>query len=96
VLFAKLRPWPVDRPRDWTAEVNSAMDEDIIKAVQLSIARGVPLGDSDWQKRMAGRLGLEATLRPRGRPRREHRKSSWYLCFFPFSYISRISWFTSY
>lgn len=75
-LFDKLRPWPVDRPRGWTAEVNAAMDEDTLTAVRQSVARGLPLGEPAWQKRIAGRLGLELTLRPRGRPRKRADKSS--------------------
>ena len=39
-------------------------------AVRLSIARGRPFGDAAWQRRAARRLGLELTLRPRGRPRK--------------------------
>lgn len=70
-LFKTLRPWPVDRPRRWTAEVNAVMDEDALDAVRLSVARGLPLGDPAWQKRIAGRPGLELTLRPRGRPRKQ-------------------------
>jgi putative transposase len=76
VLFAKLAAWPVERPRNWGAEVSFAMDDDSLKVVRQSIARGVPYGTPDWQQRIAARLGLEITLRPRGRPRKAAQKSS--------------------
>ncbi len=66
--------WPVDRPRNWRHVVNqpqTAAEEDAIRG---SIARGRPLGDPAWQKRTAARLGLELTLRARGRPRKTVRK----------------------
>ncbi len=65
-----LSPWPVPRPRGWLAEVNRPMDNEAIQPVRQSVARGVPLGDKRWQARIASRLGLDLTLRPRGRPRK--------------------------
>jgi putative transposase len=35
------------------------------------VLRGSPFGSEDWQKRIAKRLGLEYTLRPRGRPKKK-------------------------
>ena len=66
-----LRPWPVDRPRNWRAEVNRPMDDRVIQSVRQSLARGVPLGNERWTSRIASRLGLDITLRPRGRPRKD-------------------------
>ena len=37
-------------------------------AVRTAIRRGSPLGGAQWQHRLAKRIGLESTLRPRGRP----------------------------
>lgn len=76
VLRRWLRPWPVDRPRHWLAGVNRSMDEDGLRSVCQSVAKGVPLGDETWKERVARRLGLEITLRPRGRPRKDVEKSS--------------------
>jgi putative transposase len=36
-----------------------------------SVKRGTPFGSATWQVRIAKRLGLESTLHPRGRPRKE-------------------------
>jgi putative transposase len=36
-----------------------------------SVVRGAPFGETRRMERAARRLGLESTLRPRGRPRKE-------------------------
>jgi putative transposase len=72
----KLTEWPVKRPADWTAIVNEAMREEHVKMVQASMQRDRPLGSDKWMRRIAGKLGLEQTLRPIGRPRKpEHQLS---------------------
>ena len=62
--------WPVDRPRRWRGLVNEALSEAQRESVKRSMGRGTPFGGESWVKRMADRLGLESTLRPRGRPRK--------------------------
>jgi putative transposase len=61
-------PSPVPLGRDWVAHVNRAQTEAEVMAVRRSIARGTPFGTDHWQQIAARRLGLESTLRPRGRP----------------------------
>jgi REP-associated tyrosine transposase len=75
-LWRLQRPWPVNRPRNWLAEVNRGVDEEALAKVQQSITRCVPLGSELWKNRVASRLGLDSTLRPRGRPRKNAQKSS--------------------
>jgi putative transposase len=41
-----------------------------LAAVRESVNRGKPFGNERWQKKIAAELGLQSTLRPRGRPRR--------------------------
>ncbi|GAC1450827.1 MAG: transposase [Isosphaeraceae bacterium] len=65
-----LSPWPVPRSRNWVQRVNSPFDPSEGDAVRRSIQRGQPFGDPDWQAQTATRLGLQSTLRPRGRPRK--------------------------
>jgi putative transposase len=60
--------WPVDRPDHWTTLVNTAMAEPELNQVRQSVQRERPLGRLAWVKKMARRLGLEQTLRDRGRP----------------------------
>jgi alkylhydroperoxidase family enzyme len=38
-------------------------------AIRHSIQRGCPFGNEAWSKKTIRRLGLESTIRPRGRPR---------------------------
>ena len=66
-----LRPWPVDRPRNWLAAVNRPIEKEALQGVRQSLTRGVPMGDMPWNTRIARRLGLDITLRARGRPRKD-------------------------
>ena len=61
--------WPAEPPRDWLRLVNTPQTAAEEQAVQTSILRGRPLGSEQWTRRTAARLGLQSTLRPRGRPR---------------------------
>lgn len=65
---------PVKLPRNWTELVNRPQTEAEVSAVRRSLERGSPLGGDVWQRRTAGRLHLEHTLRPRGRPRKDLKK----------------------
>ena len=64
-----IQRWPVDVPSDWAAWVQRAETAAELEALRLSVTRGRPYGEPRWQKRTANRLGLESTLRPRGRQR---------------------------
>ena len=63
-------PGPTPRPTDWRDWVNAAESQAELEAVRLCTNRGRPMGDARWTERTANRLGLESTLRPRGRPRK--------------------------
>lgn len=60
--------WPLTRPHDWIAYVNQPATPAEIEAVRRCVQRGAPYGNADWTRRAARLLGLESTLRPRGRP----------------------------
>jgi len=64
-----LSDWPVERPRDWLARVNRPQSASELEALRTSVQRGRPFGEEAWVRRMAKRFGMEATLRPRGRPK---------------------------
>jgi putative transposase len=66
-----LSAWPVARPAEWVGYVNQGETAGQLEAVRRSVVRGMPFGHPPWQERTAAQLGLEATLRPRGRPRRD-------------------------
>ena len=64
-----LSRWPVATPRDWTAWVDRAEPAAELEALRNSLKRGCPYGQAKWQSSMAEKLGLQSTLRPRGRQR---------------------------
>jgi REP-associated tyrosine transposase len=65
---------PVTLPRNWRAAVNEPQTEAEVVAIRHSIQRGTPFGSEAWTRRASRQLGLESTLRPRGRPRKEAQK----------------------
>lgn len=67
---ALLSEWPVDRPRNWVQRVNLPETEAELQSLRRSVNRGSPFGGVQWVGRVVNRLGLAATLRPRGRPRK--------------------------
>ena len=68
------RPGAVLRPRNWLAQVNRPEKEADLSAVRLSVKRGRPFGTQHWVTRIVRQLGLQSTLRPRGRPRKSPKK----------------------
>lgn len=69
-LRDRLAAWPVERPRHWRQRVNRPETEEELQALRLCAVRGRPWGGDAWSARMVSALGLESTLRPRGRPRK--------------------------
>jgi putative transposase len=70
-----LARWPVPLPRGWVAHVNTPQTEAELAGVRNSVRRGTPFGEDDWRQSVAERLNLQATLRPRGRPRKSLREA---------------------
>jgi putative transposase len=64
----KLTEWPVLRPSNLLDFVNQAMTAKELERLRSSAQRGQPYGNESWQMWIAKRLGLESTLRARGRP----------------------------
>jgi len=63
--------WPLPRPADWIQMVNQPQTEAELAALRCCVNRGRPFGDPNWITDTAKRLGLEWTLRPRGRPKKQ-------------------------
>ena len=61
---------PVRRGDDWPRYVAQPQTDVELVALRRSVERGVPYGGPIWQRRTITALGLEGTLRPRGRPRK--------------------------
>lgn len=66
-------PETARRGTEWVAGVNAPMFETELRCVRESVRRGSPFGGENWVTTTAANLGLESTLRPRGRPRKEER-----------------------
>jgi putative transposase len=67
----RLHAGPLVLPDNWRQCVNEAHTEAELEALRLSVARGRPYGSAAWVTRVVKRLGLESTVRPRGRPRQQ-------------------------
>jgi putative transposase len=66
----ELEPCPWPRDASWVARVNRPMSEAELAAMRQCVARGTPYGCDAWTRATAEALGLEASLRARGRPKR--------------------------
>jgi putative transposase len=62
--------WPLPRPSGWLQHVNRAQSPGEVEAIRRSLQRGQPFGSDEWTATTAKRLGLESTMRARGRPRK--------------------------
>lgn len=69
-LAPALSDWPIEIPANWSRLVNTPLSEAEEQAIRRAIVRSSPYGSERWTQRTAEKLGLEATLRPRGRPRK--------------------------
>jgi putative transposase len=65
---------PVPLPHDWLDRVNAPESSAEVAALRHSVNRGAPFGNADWIEATAACLGLESSLRPRGRPRKRCEK----------------------
>lgn len=65
-----LSAWPLPEPQGWQTMVDEPQTEAELEAIRHCVQRGSPFGDEQWTKTTAEELGLEATLRPRGRPKK--------------------------
>ena len=65
-----LYPTPAVLNRDWPHVVRQPQTEAELAALRNCIVRGCPHGGRQWVRLAAKRLGLESSLRPRGRPRK--------------------------
>jgi putative transposase len=61
---------PVQLGADWHTYVDASQTSAEVAALRRSVSRGAPFGSPSWQAQTAEALGLQSTLRPRGRPRK--------------------------
>lgn len=61
---------PVTRPAPWLDWVKGPMDDTDVQRIRQSVNRNAPFGSDTWTAVTAERLGLDASLRPIGRPQK--------------------------
>ena len=74
VTYDELSPSPAVRQRKWAAKVHQPMKEAVAAEVRRSVETGLPYGERKWVTRLANKLDLDLTIRPRGRPRKAANK----------------------
>jgi putative transposase len=62
---------PVELPNDWGEFVDQPLTEKELQSIRYSVNRQAPFGSDKWKKMICKELGLEHTLRPRGRPKKK-------------------------
>ncbi len=65
-----VNPGPVKLPTNWNRYVNIAPNKKDSLTLENCIKRGTPYGGDRWIAAISNKLGLQITLRPRGRPKK--------------------------
>jgi len=65
-----LAAWPLPRLPGWVEEVNAPPTEVELEALQRSVNRSCPFGEEAWCDSVVAKFGLESTIRPQGRPKK--------------------------
>ncbi len=67
-----LSNWPLEKPKDYLSWINIPQEneKEHLKKVRYSIKRNRPFGKNSWIVKTAKSLGLNSTLKPRGRPKK--------------------------
>lgn len=61
-------PIPVDLPGDWLQWIDQPLFDHELLTLRTCVNRHQPFGAEEWRTSIAAALGLESTLRSRGRP----------------------------
>lgn len=61
----------MELPDKWDSYVDKQFTEKEMGKLRRSVNRQSAYGDLEWQTLMSRKLGLESTLRPRGRPQKK-------------------------
>jgi putative transposase len=70
VAYESLAATPATRRRRWSAFVHETPPDEELFALRRSTQTGLPYGHPAWVEQLGRRLGLDLTVRPRGRPRK--------------------------
>jgi putative transposase len=66
---------PIELPTNWEEYINKPLTMKELERLRQSVIRQSPYGNESWQLRVSQDLGLESTIRPRGRPRKNYDKN---------------------
>ena len=66
-----LHTWPIERPSSWLDWVNEDETTEQLSALRSSVTKGRPFGRPPWVEQMVTQWNVGATLRGRGRPKKE-------------------------
>ena len=64
-----LTPWPIAIRADWEAWVDAPQTPAEVAALREHVRRGRPYGSENWTAKVVADLGLQWTIRGRGRPK---------------------------
>jgi putative transposase len=70
LIFEELSSNTKSRQGRWAEKVHRPLEDAALQAIRRSATTGLPYGDEAWVKRLAKKLDLDLTIRPRGRPRK--------------------------
>ncbi len=73
-LLRALAADPAVRRRRWAAHVQQRPPDAEVTSIRSS-QTGLPYGDSQWVTRLAKKLHLDLTVRPRGRPQKHAKQT---------------------
>lgn len=65
---------PIEIPEAWDKYVDELLTDKELERLKQSVNRQTPYGQTEWQIKITQELGLESTLRPMGRPRKDIEK----------------------
>ena len=65
---------PIEAPTGWLPWIDQPLFDHELTTLRTCVNRQQPFGTPDWQTVTATTLGLESTLRQRGRPRKSPEK----------------------
>jgi len=65
-----LAEWPVSMPQRYLSLLNESQTQAEEEALERSITKNIPFGTEAWRSVIVKKHGLEQTLRPVGRPRK--------------------------
>jgi putative transposase len=68
--YEQLSPYAGVRERKWAEKVHQPLPESTLASIRRSNGTGLPYGSPAWVERLAKKLDLDLTIRPRGRPRK--------------------------